>query len=165
MDYYQGVVVEYLRADRSVFVNTECCIQLNPGDASGIHWYCDAVAADFRHKTFYLCEVSYAKSPGALLRRLASWNDHWPQIKAALARDSSLPEDWSVRPWVFAPEACIPKIVDSINRIGKGNGKTRQMPDPLITTLEMAAPWVYKRTWDRHGELEKPNTIPETMKV
>jgi hypothetical protein len=34
MDYYQGVVVEYLRADRSVFVNTECCIELNPESCS-----------------------------------------------------------------------------------------------------------------------------------
>jgi glutamate synthase domain-containing protein 2 len=29
MDYYQSVVVHYLRADRALFVNTECCIQLN----------------------------------------------------------------------------------------------------------------------------------------
>jgi hypothetical protein len=29
VDYFQGVVTDYLRASRSVFVNTECCIQLN----------------------------------------------------------------------------------------------------------------------------------------
>lgn len=28
MDYYQGVVLDYVRADRAVFVNPECCIQL-----------------------------------------------------------------------------------------------------------------------------------------
>lgn len=52
MDYYQNVVIDYLRADRALFVNAECCIQVNPAsnpDASGPHWYCDAVAADFRH--------------------------------------------------------------------------------------------------------------------
>ncbi len=50
MDYYQNVVVEYLRADRAVFVNTECCIQLdkNRNVDKTKHWYCDAVAADFR---------------------------------------------------------------------------------------------------------------------
>src|SRR5260370_41944842 len=42
---------------RFVFVNTECCIQINPADnpdRSGPHWYCDAVAADFRSKTVFL---------------------------------------------------------------------------------------------------------------
>lgn len=60
----QGVVVEHFRADRSVFVNTECCVQLNPQknpDTGGLHWYCDAVAIDFGAKpvpTVFLCEVS-----------------------------------------------------------------------------------------------------------
>lgn len=30
-DYYQGVVAEYLRNDRWVFVNPEALIQLDPG--------------------------------------------------------------------------------------------------------------------------------------
>jgi len=45
MDYYQGVVLDYLRADRAIFINAECCIQLNEAhnpDSSGPHWYCDA---------------------------------------------------------------------------------------------------------------------------
>ena len=53
MDYYESVVFHYLRADRTVFLNTEYCIQINPGDnpdRSGPHWYCDAVALDFRAK-------------------------------------------------------------------------------------------------------------------
>ena len=29
MNYYESVVIDYLRADRALFVNTECCIQLN----------------------------------------------------------------------------------------------------------------------------------------
>ncbi len=33
MDYYEGVVIDYLRADRAVFVNTECCIQIKEGPA------------------------------------------------------------------------------------------------------------------------------------
>jgi hypothetical protein len=64
VDYFQGVVTEYLRADRAVFVNTECCIQLNPldnPDKSGPHWYCDAVAVNFRDSKVFLCEVSYSK--------------------------------------------------------------------------------------------------------
>ena len=29
MDYFQGAVTEYLRANRATFVNTECLIQLS----------------------------------------------------------------------------------------------------------------------------------------
>ena len=53
MDYYETVMTHYLRSDRAIFLNTECCIQLNEGnnpDTSGPHWYCDAVAADFRSR-------------------------------------------------------------------------------------------------------------------
>jgi hypothetical protein len=31
MDYYEGVVIDYLRADRALFVNTEYCIRISPG--------------------------------------------------------------------------------------------------------------------------------------
>ena len=61
MDYYQGIVIDYLRADRAVFVNTECCIQLNESDnPAQPHWYCDAVAVDFRCRRIFLCEISYS---------------------------------------------------------------------------------------------------------
>lgn len=52
MNYYESVVVDYLRADRALFVNTECCIQLNESDnpdTSGPHWYCDAVVVTSGH--------------------------------------------------------------------------------------------------------------------
>jgi hypothetical protein len=68
VDYYQGVVIDYLRANRAVFVNSECCIQLNAGqnpDSSGPHWFCDAVAVDFEKHGIFLCEISYAKALGA----------------------------------------------------------------------------------------------------
>ncbi len=41
MDYFQGVVTEYLRAKRSVFVNTEFMISLDEGDKpkKDRHWY------------------------------------------------------------------------------------------------------------------------------
>ena len=46
MNYYESVVMDYLRSDRAVFVNTNCCIQLNQADnpgTSGPHWCCDVV--------------------------------------------------------------------------------------------------------------------------
>ncbi len=73
MDYYESVVIDYLRADRAIFVNTEYCIQVNPGtnpDKSGAHWYCDAVALNFRWKEILLCEISYSVNLGALAKRL-----------------------------------------------------------------------------------------------
>ena len=73
MDYYESVMVHYLRSDRAVFVNTEACVQLNASanpDNSGPHWYCDAIAADFRSKTVFLCEVSYSKGLPSLTKRL-----------------------------------------------------------------------------------------------
>ena len=73
MDYFQGVVTEYLRADRAMFVNTEYLIQLEPGNApaKNKHWYCDAVAVNMRDN-----EVSYVKS-------------HTPRLLAHLTSASS----------------------------------------------------------------------------
>jgi hypothetical protein len=104
----------YLRADRSVFVNPECCIQLNAADnpdGSGPHWYCDLLAVDFETRCVWLCEVSYSKSLAALLKRLASWNTHWPALKATLVRACHLEETWQVRPWIFIPEGCVKNAV------------------------------------------------------
>ncbi|SUZ36725.1 hypothetical protein [Xanthomonas arboricola] len=53
MDHFEGVVLDYLRADRALFVNSQCCIQLNEGanpDTSGPHWYCDAVGVSFKEQ-------------------------------------------------------------------------------------------------------------------
>jgi hypothetical protein len=80
MDYFQGVVTEYLRADRAMFVNTECCIQLTPSanpDRTGPHWFCDAVAVNLRDAEVFLCEVTYSKTLGALNKRLISWASNW----------------------------------------------------------------------------------------
>jgi hypothetical protein len=79
VDYYEGVVMTYLRADRSLFINTECCIQLNPTnnpDQAGAHWYCDAIVVDFRDKVVFLCEISFANSLDKLVKRLKQWNEN-----------------------------------------------------------------------------------------
>lgn len=144
MDYYQSVVVEYLRADRAVFVNTEYCIQINPAsnpDASGPHWYCDAVALDFRSKEILLCEISYADQLADLTKRLKGWHDNWDGIRNALARDSSFSLPWPIRPWLFVREDRIPLLEQRLIQITNG-----QPPkfDPKITPLEMVQPWRYR---------------------
>jgi len=114
MYYYQGVVTEYLRADRSTFVNTEFCIQLDRDQmARDRHWYCDAVALECSSETIFLCEISFADGLGALLKRLCAWKDHWSDLCAALKRDAGLTKlavGWGVRPWLFIPEASVPKV-------------------------------------------------------
>ena len=164
MDYFQGVVTEYLRADRAVFVNTECCIQLNPGlnpDTSGPHWYCDAVAVDHRKHEIFLCEITYAKSLSALQARLIGWASNWPGVLAALVRDSALPSDWHVRPWVFIPEELHKLLENKIKKLANVGTAAGQMPSPKITALEEVMPWKY-RSWNRTSEVEDSDAQPDS---
>jgi hypothetical protein len=160
MDYFQGVVTEFLRADRAMFVNTECCIQLNPGDnpdRTGPHWFCDAVAVNFRERRVYLCEITYSKSLGALNKRLNDWAANWDLLRLALVRDCHVPDAWPVQPWMFVPhglQALLKEKLSKIANIGKG---LEQMPVPRTTDLEEVAPWKF-RSWDRHeSALEADN--------
>jgi|ERR1035438_8066238 hypothetical protein len=152
MNYYESVVMDYLRADRAVFLNTEYCIQINPGnpDTSGPHWYCDAVALNFRSKKIFLCEISYAVRLADLVKRLKSWHDNWKGVCDAVARDSFLPEPWPVRPWLFVPEGRVPLLEQRLGRIA--NGQPLKF-DPKITHLEMVQPWRYP-SWNREPDCE-----------
>lgn len=94
MDYYQGVVADYLRADRSVFLNTEFCLQVNDApnpDLSGPHWYVDILAIDMELQAIFLCEITYSQSLSGLVKRLKAWQENWASIPPALHRDASLP--------------------------------------------------------------------------
>ena len=147
MNYYESVVMDYLRADRAIFLNTEYCIQINPGnpDISGPHWYCDAIALDLRSKEIFLCEISYAVRLADLIKRLKGWHDNWKGVCDAVARDSFLCEPWPVRPWLFVPESHVPLLEQRLGEITSG-----QPPHfvPKITHLEMVQPWRYA-SWNR----------------
>jgi hypothetical protein len=162
VDYYESVVINYLRADRAVFVNTECCIQLNPGnpDTSGPHWYSDAVAVDFKQRRIFLCEISYNAHLVDLAKRLKSWHENWAQVCSALKRDCNLPENWPVRPWLFVPEKFVALLLQRLEQFQADSLSF----SPLITTLEMVQPWCY-RSWNRIGEVPKPSVIPEAMQA
>lgn len=162
MDYYEGVVLHYLRADRAIFVNSECCVQVNAAenpDMSGPHWYCDAAAVDFRQQTVFLCEISYSVGLSTLAKRLMAWQAHWDDIRVALVRDSFLPQGWPVRPWLFVPEALIPLLLRRLEQAGAG---APPRFTPRITPLEMTQPWRF-RSWNRVGEAAKPDSIPPSM--
>jgi hypothetical protein len=160
-DYYQGIVYDYLRADRSVFINTECTIQIEAGDQppKGKSWICDAIAADFRAKTVFLCEVTYSESLQALLKRLSAWNDHWNEISEALIDEkyNNLPKNWEVMPWLFIPKHLEAKLKQGLGKIKETSGELKFKHK--ITILENVQPWKY-RNWDRIREDEEADRIP-----
>jgi len=166
MDFYQGVVVDYLRADRAIFVNTECCIQINPApnpDTSGPHWYCDVVACDFRNQTIFLCEISYSETLAALVKRLKEWHANWLDVCSALKRDCHLPGSWPVRTWLFVPCQRTGTLVRRLEEIEEAHAEPRLRP--RITPLEMVQPWLY-RSWDHQERAEeKPERIPPAMRI
>jgi hypothetical protein len=163
MNYYESVVIDYLRADRAIFVNTQCCLQLNPSpnpDKSGPHWYCDAVAIDFRPPNgprVFLCE--YGSQLADLLKRLIGWSENWTGVRSALARDCCIPPAWPVRPWLFVPEQLLPVLLKRL-------GSICDIPSPAfvprITPLEAVQPWRYC-SWNREREDAKPEIIPARM--
>ena len=167
MDYFQGVLTDYLRADLAMFVNTECCIQLSPGtnpDRTGHHWYCDAIAVNFRTTEIFLCEVSYEKSLSALVTRLNSWSEYWPQLKVALVRDCKLPLDWPVCPWLFVPHDLRSTLEQKLNKLSNPGFDNVKMPTPKLTELEDILPWKYK-SWNRIEEDANEDTYPPKIIV
>jgi hypothetical protein len=152
MDYYQGIVTEYLRADRAMFVNTECCIQLNPGqnpDRTGPHWYCDAVAINLRDREVFLCEISFSSSLADLGKRLSGWHANWHALRHALARDLYIDPSWPVTPWVFVPQELFRTLESRLARTYRNETMSpEQMPYTKATFLEEVVPWKY-RSWNR----------------
>lgn len=164
MDYYQGVVLDYLRTDRAIFVNPECCIQLKEGKApaKNAHWYCDAVAIDLSGPTVFLCEISYAAGLSKLIHRLGAWSQHWDGVQHALQRDCKISSGWPVRPWLFVPEQDVEKLVSRVNLMSGGNG--HRVLRPRITTLESVQPWNRTSWLHRDSDTDKSKSgIPEEM--
>lgn len=144
-DYYEGVVTEYLRADPSMFVRPQSCIQLKPGPLEdGEHWYCDIVAVRLREpRMVFLCEVTFAKTPTALFSRLLAWDAHWPEVRAALASDNGMPESWAVQPWVFVRGERLAYVRRKLAELLGPREAIGRMPQPLASSLDDVAPWKY----------------------
>lgn len=104
------------------------------------------MAVSFREQAAYLCEITYAARAPSLLARLTGWDQHWTGIRAAFARDSGVPLDWRVRPWLFVPEGNAEKLKQSI-------GDLKNFPGPRITCLEEILPWRY-RSWNRGAYID-----------
>jgi hypothetical protein len=162
MDYFQGVVTEFLRANRATFVNTECLIQLDCGSAplKGRHWYCDAVAVNFTETTAYLCEVTYSTTLYPLISRLTAWDANWGALCEAITRDCSIPSSWAIQPWLFIPRAREGNLVKKLASILAAPRAGRRMPKPMIKHLEDVTPWNYQ-WWDRKLDALETDTATE----
>ena len=149
MDYFQGVVIDFLRSKRTRFVNTEYMINLDLEGTykKGRHWYCDAVAIDFADSTVQLCEITYSKSLQAVVKRLQLWCMHWPDIIQAVHRDSALHGVWSIVPRVFVPQALHPTLAARLACLKRPESSAIVMPQPEVTLLEAVLPWKY-RSWN-----------------
>ena len=149
MDYFQGVITEYLRSRRTTFVNAEYLLQLDAGDvyAKDRHWYCDAVAVDHADVTVELCEITYSKTLHSLFKRLQAWSNHWPNVVAAVHRDSALKGSWLVRPRVFIPQEARKTFERKLGLLTRPSEQPVQMPPPIVTSMEEVLPWMY-RSWN-----------------
>jgi hypothetical protein len=146
VDYYQGVVSDFLTADPSFFVNPEFCIRLDPDGPlkKGAHWYCDIVAISARERKIYLCEVTWSQTVWALCKRLGEWAANWSSVRAAIQRDTRLDGQWGICPWVFIPREQKEIAEEKIAKALAGRSGPSAMPDPRITCLEEVVPWLYR---------------------
>jgi hypothetical protein len=147
MNYCKALVMDYLRADRALFLNEECMIQLDPcrNPDKTKHWLCDVVVVDFNARTIWLCEITYDRILARLLKRLGEWAHNWPDVRKALWRDCKFPQewDWPLRVWAFVPKELVERLTLRLNGM-----------DVRITALEDVMPWTY-RDWDREPEAPK----------
>ena len=161
MDYYQGIVADYLTGDPTVFVQPEFCIRLSPQGRlkKAEHWYCDILAVSFGERRVYLCEVTYARTLGALHRRLRDWAENWPAIRGAIIRDTHVPDDWQVHPWVFVPREQAELARIKVTDLRAIRGGPDDMPEAEVTCLEDVVPWLYRAPHGRTKRMASPTDI------
>lgn len=117
MNGHKAMVADYLQADRSLFVNGDFLLHLDAditGNDKGRHWYVDFLSASFKERIVFLCEVTFSQDLSKLMRRMKEWSRNWGLIVCAIHRDTGVPSEWEVRPWVFIPEDRISLFVSRL---------------------------------------------------
>lgn len=148
MDHYKTVVMDYLQADRALFVNNTFCIQIDKPDKpekTGQPFSCDAVAIDLRHGAVYLCQAAFEHKLQFLMKKLCAWSTNWESIKAALQRDSRVPAKWRIHVWLFIPKDTIEMLDGELERLRTTIGSRFKVK---ITALEDVQPW-RATSWER----------------
>lgn len=151
MDHFKTVVMDYLQSDKAVFVNAECCLQLDPladSERHGQSCSCDAVAIDLRHRAVYLCHAAFEHKLHAFIEELYVWTRNWDSIKASLQRDCGVPANWRVYVWLFVPKDSIEMADEKLEQLRQTIGSKFKVK---ITALEDAQPW-RASTW-KHCEV------------
>ena len=152
---FENVPLNYLRANRGIFINAQYCLQLddvkNPDTQKGRHWYVDAVAYEPGARRAFLCEFTFSQNLEALKKKMVAWAQVWKEIECAVHRDSGISDGCKLRPWIFIPENHIPKIIP----VAKKTGFDGNSPLPILklTALEDTLPWRYD-FWKRPDEIE-----------
>jgi len=162
MDYFQGIVENFLRSDRAMFVHGEFLMDLDANEMEpnglalkGRHWYCDVAAMNMRERTLFLGEVTFSKTLQALTKRLGMWAQVWSDLRAALSWSAAIPLGWAIVPWVFIPSESHDLLKRRLVAIENcGNGKD-QMPTPRVTFLEDVVPWKYAEWNNRPSSLDR----------
>src|SRR5450631_217529 len=149
MDHSKAVVIDYLRSDKAMFINPECCVQFDHGGEPkmlGQPCSCDAVAIDLRHGAVYLCDTAFGPRLHSLLKKLTLWRMYWEPILGALRRDCMLPANWRVYVWLFVPRNSIEAFDAELEKLRQTIGSNFKVK---ITALEDVRPW-RSSSWKRH---------------
>ena len=156
MDHYKIVVMDYLQSDRAVFLNRECCLELDEAvspEKTRQHCSCDAVAIDLRHGAVYLCDAALHEKLQSLMRKLSAWTKDWDSIKAALQRNCKVPANWRVHVWLFVPNDSIELLEEKLEQLRQTVGARFKVK---LTALEDVQPWRFSR-WERREEAWETN--------
>ena len=148
MEPYKSVVLDYLQADRALFVNAAFCTHLDRPEhpeKQGQLWSCDAIAIDLRHGAAYVCQAVCKDKLQPLINRLSTWTKNWDLIKTALRRDSKVPAKWRIYVWLFVPKGFIETLDGELEHLRITIGSKFKVK---ITALEDVQPW-RASTWER----------------
>jgi hypothetical protein len=96
-------------------------------------------AVDLKGEKILLCEVTYAKRPLALHKRLRAWAVNWAEVRGGLKRDYRIPLEWEALPQVFVREECGAEILSRARADITAAGSA--IPEPQIRSLREAARW------------------------
>lgn len=141
MDHYKTVVVDFLQADRAVFVNTKCRLPLGRPvgtDHPARICSCDAVVVDLRHGAVFLCEAAIGQKCAALIKKLAYWTSSWDSLESALRRECKVPKNWRIHVWLFVPQGSIELLDEKLEHLRQTVGSKFKVK---ITSLEDVQPW------------------------
>lgn len=147
ISHYQEVVIQYITSDPAMLISEEYYITFEYAAGRYKTFWVDALAVDIRQYILYLVEISYAKKPRALTRKMNEYAAYEDNIRAALAGGRGISEAWQLRPWAFILESASPYVLTRLERDAA----------PKLTFIEHTPfPWIYEKRRYEGSEPGKP---------